>query len=59
MAEATMAQLENLQDSTEYADFLMGNCTDRIICNGDTLLEAIEDGHMFEHFLATLGLTIL
>jgi hypothetical protein len=57
MTEATMTQLENLQESTEYADFLMDNCTDRVICNGDALLDAIEVGHMFEDFLATLGLT--
>jgi hypothetical protein len=57
MTKATSTQLETLQESTEYADFLMYNCADRIICNGDALLEATEDGHMFEDFLATLGLT--
>jgi hypothetical protein len=56
MTEATLTQLETLQESTEYADFLMCNCADRIICNGATLLDAIEDGHMFDKFLTSIGL---
>lgn len=56
MTKATSTQLETLQESTEYADFLMYNCADRIICNGDALLDAIEDGHMFDEFLTSIGL---
>jgi hypothetical protein len=29
---------------------------DRLICNGDTLLEAQEDGYLWESFLDSMGL---
>lgn len=36
---------------TEYAKYIMDNCGgDRIICNGDTLIEAMEDGYLLEDF---------
>jgi hypothetical protein len=35
----------------EYSDYIMENCHgDRVICNGDTLIEAIEDGYLYESF---------
>lgn len=47
---------DDLQYSTEYAEFIMENCGgDRIICNGDTLTIAMEDGYLFEEFLDSRG----
>ena len=43
-------ELGNLDD--EYAEYLMNNCGGhRIICNGDTLLRAMEDGYMSDSFI--------
>lgn len=50
---------EELQFSTEYADFIMANASsDRIICNGDTLLAAQEDLYMFDAFLESLNVNV-
>lgn len=47
---------EELMDSPAYAEYIMDNCDgERIICNGDTLLEAIEDGYLFDEFLESIG----
>ena len=59
MIEATLTQMENMQDSDAYVQYIMDNSAgERLICNGDTLLEAMEDGYLFEEFAATLGLTL-
>ncbi len=51
----TAAQLDELSYSDGYADYIMDNCHgERIICNGDTLIEAMEDGYLFESYLDTL-----
>ena len=51
--------IDDLQYSDGYAEYIMAHCGgDRVICNGDTLLEAMEDGYLFEDFLDTLGLTL-
>lgn len=48
--------IEELMFSDEYAEFIMEHSKgDRVICNGDTLLAAQEDGYMFEEFLAVKG----
>ena len=48
-------QIDDLQYSDEYAQYIMNNCGgDRTICNGDTLLEAMEDGYLFEEFLNSI-----
>lgn len=52
----TDTQLEDLQYSTEYGEYIMNN-GDRICCNGDMLLELMEDGYLFEEFVAQLELT--
>lgn len=37
---------------THYASYIMNNCGgDRMICNGDTLIVAMEDGYLWEEFL--------
>ena len=39
-----------------YADFIMehGDPSERVICNGDTLLEAMEEGYLLNEFIATI-----
>lgn len=47
---------EDLQWSDAYAEFIMKACGgDRVICNGDTLLEAQEEGYLFDEFIQSLG----
>ncbi len=44
--------LDDLMYSEEYANFIMEHSKgDRVVCNGDTLLEAMEAGYLFEEFL--------
>ena len=40
--------------SEKYAEFLMTNPSERIICNGDTLTEAMEDGVLLKEFKESL-----
>lgn len=49
----TDEQITELQFSDEYANYLMDHHdpADRIICNGDTLLQAQEDLYLFTDFL--------
>lgn len=59
MKENDMLELiAELQYSDEYGEFIMRNCdpSERTICNGDTLLEAMEDGYLFEDFLREKGI---
>lgn len=36
----------------EYANYIMDNCGgERLICNGDTLLNAMEDNYLYEEFI--------
>lgn len=57
-----MDSLEYILDnySDEYAEFIMEHAAgDRIICNGDTLLEAMEEGYVFEEFITHAKATYL
>lgn len=46
--------LYDWQSSNEYADFIMENSKgERIICNGNALLEAMEAGYLFDEFIAS------
>lgn len=41
---------------TEYAEYIMKHCRgDRMICNGDTLIQAIEDGYLAEDFIDSIS----
>lgn len=41
----------NYEFDDEYAEYIMENCHgDRIICNGHTLGDAIEDLYLFDSF---------
>ena len=50
--------MDDLQYSDAYAEYIMEfSKGDRSICNGNTLLEAMEEGYLFDEFLKSLGLT--
>jgi hypothetical protein len=54
---ATGAELDELSYSAEYAEYIMDNCHgERVICNGDTLIQAQEDYYLWEEFLESVGL---
>ncbi len=56
MKIATDNELSDLSYSEQYADYIMVHSAgDRIICNGDTLLLAMEDGYLFDDFLNSIG----
>lgn len=43
-------EIDSLGESDEYAEFIMAN-GDRLICDGNMLMEAMEDGYLFDEFL--------
>lgn len=44
-------QFEEYELDQQYADYIMNNCHgERVICNGDTLISAMEDGYLYESF---------
>ena len=57
---ATSSELDSLWYDSEYAEYIMDNCHgERIICNGDTLIQAQEDFFLWEEFLDSRGLVEL
>ena len=47
--------MDDLQYSDEYAQYILNNCFGhRTIANGDMLLEAMEEGYLFQEFLNTI-----
>lgn len=49
--EEVIEMIENGDLDSEYADHIMENSSGiRVICNGDTLIEAMEDGYLMESF---------
>lgn len=46
------SDLDDLMYSPEYSSYIMERAGgDRLICNGDSLTQAMEDGYMFEEFI--------
>ena len=46
---------DNWELEDAYAEYIMERCGgDRMICNGDTLIEAMEDGYLFDSFKDSL-----
>lgn len=46
---------DDLEYSDEYAEYIIEHSKgDRVICNGDALLNAMEDGYLFDEFLNSL-----
>jgi hypothetical protein len=59
LIEATQQQLDDLWYDG-YGEYISNNADPDcyVICNGDTLLEAMEDGYLWEEFLASRGLSL-
>jgi hypothetical protein len=56
----TEDQAETLWEGDGYAEYIRKNADDsRVICNGDTLLEAMEDEYLFDEYLASLGFQVV
>lgn len=54
--EFTEQRLDELAYSEEYAEYIMENCHgERIICNGDSLLTAMEDQYLFNEFIESIS----
>ena len=50
--KTTEQKFENGELDDEYAEYIMNNCHgERMICNGDMLICAMEDGYLSEAFL--------
>lgn len=54
--EQAEAMFENGVLDSKYADYIMenGNPSERMICNGDTLLSAMEAGYLRVAFIDSL-----
>jgi hypothetical protein len=58
MIKLNDTELDDLHFCDEYAAYIMAAAADpsrRVICNGDSLLAAQEDGFLFEEFLQSIG----
>ena len=48
----TDSDLDDLMYSDEYSSYIMERAGgDRLICNGDTLTQAMEDGYLWDEFI--------
>ena len=54
--EQVTAMFENGVLDSKYADYIMenGDPSERMICNGDTLINAMEDGYLRDAFINSL-----
>lgn len=52
----TQDEIDELQFSDEYAEFILKHHDERPIGNGDMLLVAMEQGFLWEEFLKSKGL---
>lgn len=49
-------ELDEIAYSEGYANYIMDNCGgERVICNGDMLLDAQEEGYLLKEYLTSLG----
>lgn len=54
--EEAIAKFDNLELKDQYADYIMSHAIgDRIICNGDMLLRAMEDLYLFDDFINSIS----
>lgn len=51
-------ELDRLSTSQEYGEYIMNNCHgERVIGNGDALIEAMEKQYLWEEFLESIGVS--
>ena len=59
LKQITDAEADALWESDGYAEYIMEHSAgDRVICNGDMLVGAMEDNYLWEDYLDSLGLTL-
>lgn len=47
-----MKDMESYEAQEQYAEYIMKHSAgDRLICNGDMLVNAMEDGYLLDEFL--------
>ena len=57
MVNPSDALLDQLASSNEYGEYIMNNCHgERVINNGDALIDAMEDFYLWEDFLVSKGI---
>ena len=57
LKRVSSARLDELMYSDSYVAYIMEHAPgDRVVCNGDTLLQAMEEGYLFEDFLDSQGI---
>ena len=57
LRQVSQERLAELWESSGYSEYIMQNCAgERIICNGATLLEAMEDYYLFDDYVKSLGI---
>lgn len=55
LRETLIADINNGVYDSEYMDYIMENCAgDRMIGNGDMLIEASEDMYLYDEFIETM-----
>ena len=58
LRKITPAEADALWEGEGYVNYIMEHSAgDRIICNGDMLIGAMEDNYLWEDYLDSLGLT--
>ncbi len=58
--EMLSQEVESGKYDDQYADYIMEHSSgDRLICDGDTLIVAMEDGYLFDDFVEHLFYNIL
>jgi hypothetical protein len=58
LRKITDAEAYALWEGDGYVNYIMEHSAgDRIICNGDMLIGAMEDNYLWEDYLDSLGLT--
>ena len=51
-----LGEYEKGELNSEYADYIMEHCAgDRMICNGHTLVDAMEDSYLLSEFLESFA----
>lgn len=48
-------ELDDLQYSDEYGEYILTHNDEHCIANGDMLLVLMEDGYLFDDFLNSIG----
>ena len=58
LRQVSSERLDELKYDGEYAEYIMANADSEevVICNGDTMLDALEQGYLWKEFLTSRGI---